>query len=176
MGAVTNGLELLELSGMGASPEMTLISESAADANARIRRFRLAFGAASESQSVRCEDLGDILSTIYRNGRITLDYGLSGTVTQALAQVVVLSLLCAEQTIPFGGTLGVTQQEGRLEVSAKGGRLQVNDVLWNSLGAMAPAPKVTPAQVQFLLLPERLAALGRTPEVEHSETELRLRF
>jgi histidine phosphotransferase ChpT len=176
MGAVTNGLELLELSGMGSSPEMTLISESAADANARIRLFRLAFGAASESQNMRCEDLGDILATIYRAGRIALDYGLSGTVTQPLAQVVVLSLLCAEQTIPFGGTLKVTQQEDRLEVSATGGRLQVNDVLWNSLGAMAPAPEVTPAQVQFLLLPERLAALGRSAQVEHGETELRLRF
>lgn len=52
----------------------------------------------------------------------------------------------------------------------------MNDLLWNSLGAMPPAPEVTPAQVQFLLLPERLAALGRTPEVEHGETELRLRF
>jgi histidine phosphotransferase ChpT len=176
MGAVTNGLELLELSGMGSSPEMTLISESAADANARIRLFRLAFGAASESQNMRCEDLGDILATIYRAGRIALDYGLSGTVTQPLAQVVVLSLLCAEQTIPFGGTLKATHQEDRLEVSATGGRLQVNDVLWNSLGAMAPAPEVTPAQVQFLLLPERLAALGRSAQVEHGETELRLRF
>lgn len=176
MGAVTNGLELLELSGMGASPEMALISESAADANARIRLFRLAFGTASDGQSVRSEDLGDILGTIYRTGRIALDYGLTGTVTQPLAQAVALSLLCAEQTIPFGGTLTVTQQEGQFEVTAKGGRLQINDLLWNSLGLMAPAPEVTPAQVQFLLLPERLAALGRTPEVEHGETGLCLRF
>lgn len=176
MGAVTNGLELLELSGMGTSPEMVLISESAADANARIRLFRLAFGTASAGQSLRSEDLGAILATVYRTGRIALDYGLSGTVTQPLAQVVVLSLLCAEQTIPFGGTLSVTQHEGQFEISATGGRLQINDQLWNSLGAMAPAPEVTPAQVQFLLLPERLAALGRTPAVEHGETELRLRF
>ncbi|MDT8327052.1 MAG: histidine phosphotransferase family protein [Roseovarius sp.] len=176
MGAVTNGLELLELSGMGASPEMTLISESAADANARIRLFRLAFGTASDGQNLRSEDLGDILGTIYRTGRIALDYGLSGAVAQPIAQVVALSLLCAEQTIPFGGTLKVTRQEAQFEVNAKGARLQVNDLLWNSLGAMAPAPEVTPAQVQFLLLPERLAAIGRTPRVEHGETELRLRF
>ncbi len=176
MGAVTNGLELLELSGMGNSPEMALISDSAADANARIRLFRLAFGAAYEGQSVRCEDLQEILTTIYRTGRIALDWSLSGTLPQPVAQAVVLSLLCAEQTIPFGGTLKIIQQEDRLEVSATGGRLQVNDALWNSLGAMAPAPEVTPAQVQFLLLPERLAALGRSAQVDHGETELRLLF
>lgn len=176
MGAVTNGLELLELSGIGNSPEMVLISDSAADANARIRLFRLAFGAAYEGQSVRCEDLQEILTTIYRTGRIALDWGLSGTLPQPVAQAVVLSLLCAEQTIPFGGTLGVSHQEDRLEISATGGRLQVDDALWNGLVAAIPAPEVTPAQVQFLLLPERLAALGRSAQVDHGETELRLLF
>ncbi|WP_300547166.1 histidine phosphotransferase family protein [Roseovarius sp.] len=176
IGAVTNGLELLELSGMGASPEMTLILDSAADANARIRLFRLAFGTASASQSLRAEELRDILCTIYRSGRVTLVLDVSAPLRLPLAQILVLSLLCAEQSIPYGGTLSVTQHDDRFTVSATGARLQVNVELWNSLEAMAPAPEVTPAQVQFLLLPERLAALGRSLQIERGETELRLTF
>ena len=44
LGAIGNGVELLTMSGMTEVPEMTLISESVENANARIRFFRIAFG------------------------------------------------------------------------------------------------------------------------------------
>ena len=46
IGAVTNGLELMSMAG-GTGPELELVNESAANANARIRLFRLAFGQAT---------------------------------------------------------------------------------------------------------------------------------
>ncbi len=50
LGAIGNGVELLAMSGSGDTPEMALISESVENANARIRFFRVAFGAASPGQ------------------------------------------------------------------------------------------------------------------------------
>ena len=48
IGAIGNGVELLTMeSGGTLRPEFALISESVANANARIRLFRIAFGAAS---------------------------------------------------------------------------------------------------------------------------------
>ena len=48
IGAICNGLELMQLDGRPISPEMTLISESVNHANARIRFLRVAFGMAGD--------------------------------------------------------------------------------------------------------------------------------
>ena len=49
IGAINNGLELLGMSGQSLdTPEMSLINESVQNASARIRFFRIAYGAASE--------------------------------------------------------------------------------------------------------------------------------
>jgi len=45
LGAIANGVELLALSGVQPTPEMDLIAQSVESANARIRFFRLAYGA-----------------------------------------------------------------------------------------------------------------------------------
>jgi len=47
LGAIGNGVELLTMSGTSTAPEISLIAESVENANARIRFFRIAFGAAS---------------------------------------------------------------------------------------------------------------------------------
>ena len=46
IGAINNGLELLGMSGNTPGPEMELIHDSVGNASARIRYFRVAFGAA----------------------------------------------------------------------------------------------------------------------------------
>ena len=46
IGAINNGIELIEMGSTASTPEMTLISESVVNASARIRYFRIAFGAA----------------------------------------------------------------------------------------------------------------------------------
>lgn len=47
LGAIGNGIELLSLSGMAASPEMTLVQDSVNNATARVKFLRLAFGDAT---------------------------------------------------------------------------------------------------------------------------------
>ncbi|MEO0403208.1 MAG: histidine phosphotransferase, partial [Pseudomonadota bacterium] len=46
IGAINNGLELLGMSDQRDGPEIDLISESVENASARIRFFRIAYGAA----------------------------------------------------------------------------------------------------------------------------------
>jgi histidine phosphotransferase ChpT len=54
IGAINNGLELLNMSGASPiGPEMQLICDSVKSASARIRFFRIAFGAASDDPVVR---------------------------------------------------------------------------------------------------------------------------
>ena len=60
IGAIGNGLELLSMSGAG-GPEVALISDSVANANARIRFFRIAFGHASPEQGTSRSEILSIL-------------------------------------------------------------------------------------------------------------------
>lgn len=69
LGAIGNGVELLELSGLGDSPEMALISESVQNANARIRFFRVAFGAANAGQSVAEREVRAVLAPAQMHAR-----------------------------------------------------------------------------------------------------------
>jgi histidine phosphotransferase ChpT len=56
IGAINNGLELLNMSGASpVGPEMQLICDNVKSASARIRFFRIAFGAASDDPVVRNE-------------------------------------------------------------------------------------------------------------------------
>ena len=52
LGAIGNGVELLGMSGAPEGPELQLINESVENANARLRFFRIAFGAASADQVI----------------------------------------------------------------------------------------------------------------------------
>lgn len=57
LGAIGNGLELLQMSGASESPEMTLIADSVTSANARIRFFRIAYGDAVQNQMIKGAEL-----------------------------------------------------------------------------------------------------------------------
>src|SRR5690606_27339952 len=62
LGAIGNGLELLEMYGAAAGPEHALIADSVAAAGARLRLFRLAFGHAGDGQRLPVAELRELLS------------------------------------------------------------------------------------------------------------------
>ena len=68
IGAVNNGLELLSMTGVSPSPELALIGDSVDSASARIRFFRVAFGAA-ENQMIGPTEINAILRDYYRGSR-----------------------------------------------------------------------------------------------------------
>ena len=61
LGAISNGLELLAMSQDMSGPEVSLISESVDNANARIRFFRIAFGSSSPGQMTGANEIASIL-------------------------------------------------------------------------------------------------------------------
>lgn len=160
LGAVSNGLELLTLSGAEQSPELALVSESVVNANARIRFFRLAFGIASDDQMIGAEEVNNILKGVYADGRVTAGTFPAGSYPRAEVRAVMLALLCVEQTVPYGGALSVTEEERGWDVAASGERLNPNTELWGLLSGVSPPEKIPPAAVQFLMLQQVLPALG----------------
>ena len=176
VGAVANGMELLQLAGGGVGPEITLISDSAANANARIRLFRLAFGVASEDQMIATEEIRGILSAIYAGSRILLDWQVSGSVPRREARAAMLAILCAEHALPFGGKLSVGRTGAHWRIGAEAPRLRPDPALWDILAGAQAAPDLPPSAVQFLLLPQDLSAMGRTCTTKHGQEAIELGF
>ena len=71
IGAIGNGVELLAMEPGAVRPEMALISESVANANARIRFFRISFGAASGDQRIARSEVMSVLTDLTRGGRVS---------------------------------------------------------------------------------------------------------
>ena len=151
LGAIGNGLELLQMVAEP-SPELALIGEAVTAAQARVRLFRLAFGAASLDQLVRPADLVEALSALTGNRRISLRSALPQPLTRPLARRLTLAALCAETALARGGEVVVDSAS----VTALAPRLRIEPALWDSLAEGHPPEGLTPSTVHFALL----AALG----------------
>ncbi len=167
LSAIANGLELLSLSGAAKTPEMDLIGAALDDAMARLRFFRVAFGAARDGDTLSERELREILSAVYAGGRLTVEWEVTGDLPRRDARCAFLMLNCAETALPLGGTLHVRRDDGWV-VSGEGRKLKIDDDLWAGLTAPAPAPP--PARVQFALLArdasERGLALSFSVDLE----------
>ena len=172
LGAIGNGVELLELTGIAQTPEMSLISESVTAAQTRIRFFGIAFGRVGTGLPLGRSEIAGILDKISRGGRLTYDWKAEGDVERPLAKALFLLLQCLESAMPLGGNIHVTQQEQVWILTATGDRMSLDKSLWNSLQT-GELPTVTPAQVQFALLPPALAALGRHLSLTHEPRQIR---
>ena len=89
IGAIGNGVELLMLESRDQGPEMALISDSVAQAIARIRFFRIALGAASPGQRIGRPEGAEVLAGLTRGGRLVIDW--QGPAEMARAEAVALS-------------------------------------------------------------------------------------
>ena len=175
IGAITNGLELLEMVGSIHGPEMELISGSVGSAGARIRFFRVAFGSASDHPLGRSE-VSELLKDIERAGRLRVSWHLTEAMPRNQVKLVFLALMCCESAMPFGGEATVEQAGEGWTIAGSADKLNVEADLWKNLPTGRFANKLTPAQVQFLLLPETAASMGRRVAVETTSTRVEIRF
>ena len=100
IGAINNGLELLGMSGDQSGPEMDLIQESVGNASARIRYFRVAFGAAGEQTMGRSE-ITSILGDVVSGARLDVAWGPMDAQPRSEVRLAFLALLCVETACPM---------------------------------------------------------------------------
>ena len=153
LGAIGNGVELLSMSGVVAGPEMSLISESVENASARIRFFRVAFGAASEGQVLPRSEIAQILAGLGKAGRLTILWQIDGAVPRAEAKLAFLCLQCLESAMPWGGRITVTRRDRDWSLTADSGKLRDLAPLWSVLGGTGRAEDLAAADIQFALAP-----------------------
>jgi len=73
VGAISNGVELMEELGDSAEKEaMALISNSAGQAASRLKAFRLCYGAGGTDKNISFNDIIDAFQNLISSGRVTL--------------------------------------------------------------------------------------------------------
>ncbi|RWR46934.1 histidine phosphotransferase [Sinirhodobacter ferrireducens] len=174
LGAIGNGVELLTMSGVAMSPELQLIAESVASANTRVKFFRIAFGQASADHRLGRPELVTLMKALSQGGRMAYDWQVEGDQPRRAVKLAFLAILCLEPALPRGGTITIRHEDGAWLVSARAERTKPDPALWANLDGEPSA--ISPAQVQFALLPRAAAAQGRALRWEISDTGAAIAF
>lgn len=167
LGAIGNGVELLQMSGdypgIHKTPEMQLILESIDAARARIQGFRLAFGQAPAEQRMSRQELAKLVDGLSRLGRLKIELGADTDMPRIEARLILLAVMCFENAMPWGGRVMILRAGPRWRLVAESDRTRPDAGLWSWLGGetagdlSAPAP----SEVQFPLLAECAREAGR---------------
>lgn len=176
LGAVSNGVELLEMSGMANSPEMALIAEALRNTEARLRFFRVAYGAARSDQRISEREARDILLQTYGAGRLQLEWRLVGDLPRQRVKCAYLMLSCTDAALPMGGQISIDAlDKDGLSVSASGPRILQDLPGLAFLQGRAQIPP-TPRDVQFLMLMQEAQDSGAKITVSLSDSAVQIRL
>ena len=176
VGAISNGMELIELAGTASTPELSLINDSVANANAKIRFFRVAFGQASEDQQVGEHEILTMLDNVSIGSRMMADWTVQGPVERIDLRLTFLAILCFETSLPFGGVVDIQRSGKAWKITGSGDKMRIEDSLWDALDTGNIPETLSPNQVQFGLLPRMAQAAGRSLKTSRTETQLDLSF
>lgn len=175
IGAINNGLELLSMSSDVAGPEIGLIGESVGNASARIRFFRIAFGAAGD-QMVGPAEVHSILRDLYEGGRLSVVWDVADAVQRTDVRLAFLAVLCAETAMPYGGQITVVVENGTWKLNGAADRINLEPTLWEMLSAAGTRTDLRPSHVQFALLPLIAQDAGRRVTCQADDTTLTVEF
>lgn len=176
IGAISNGLELLMMDGSQGGPEMVLISESVANANARIRFFRVAYGLAQNAQRISRAEVQSILSDVTRGGRLQIEWTSDADLVRPEVKLAFLLIQCLENAMAYGGRIVVSGIEGRWQITGQADKLRIDTALWEILANPAANPPITPALVQFPLAAETLITRGYRLKTTLTQKDVTLEF
>ncbi|MEO0916892.1 MAG: histidine phosphotransferase family protein [Pseudomonadota bacterium] len=176
LGAIGNGVELLSMSGMPTAPEITLIAESVENANARIRFFRIAFGAANTTSMIGNTEVRRVLNDLYRGNRISVDWRLEQDTLRLEAKLAFLILQCFESALPWGGKVAVTRNGDTWSIFGTSDRLKVDEDLWSLFSTQSAAVEVSASDVHFALVSPTAETAGRSVKTSISNNAISVSF
>ncbi len=176
MGAIGNGMELLQMTEGRGTAELELISDSLATALAKLRFYRLAFGPADAQARQSIDEARQITDAMF-HGRFTVAWQATGAgMRRATARLVYLAILCLEKSLPMGGAVRVMVDDERVGLAVEGCRVAPPSDLWLHVTHGVPVVELASSGVQFALLRQGLEASDHRIEVDFGEADVRLRM
>ncbi|MFV3076447.1 histidine phosphotransferase family protein [Niveispirillum fermenti] len=162
VGAINNGVELLDESGGDAGGEaLDLIADSADSAAARLRLYRLALGAAGGQAGLSAGDGRAALEAWFRGGATRLEWlAALQSPPPGMVKLVLLSALLAEEALPRGGVVRVEGDDGGLVLTASGTGAALRPEMVAALSGGLAEADLTPRSVLSHAVPRFAAAYG----------------
>lgn len=166
LGAISNGLELMELRGAPRTQEFDLMSQSVTDANARIQFFRLAFGDPCAGSNVSEEEIQRVLGVTYAARRLNLEWAVVGEQPRPQIKLILLLIQCLESAMPLGGDVLVRKADSLWAISASNGELRTESNAWQKLlgNNVDSECEISPSEIHFELARAFIADMGLQPE------------
>ena len=168
IGAVSNGIELM---GMTAAPseELVLIRDSISSADARIRLFRIAFGTAGAGARISGSEVQAVLAAIYNGGKLAVSWSDDGDCARTEVKLALLLVMCAESTLPWGGTIRITHEDQTWRMRAEADRMRLLPEVWDVISNPSAPAEISPSVVQFALAAATAGELERPVRVSLSD-------
>ncbi len=155
LGAISNGLELLDMAGLAEGPEMALIGDSIASANSKIRFFRVAYGHAPTGTTLAQGEIVSILNDYFANSRLKLVWHPRREAPRRDIKLVFLAIQCLETALPYGGEISVSIDGAGWLIGAQPEKLRIVPEHWALLEGQDLNGDLGAAQVQFGMLAMR---------------------
>lgn len=170
MGAIGNGLELMQLAGGAAAAELALVNESLATALAKLRFYRIAFGPADAQARQSIDEAAQITDAMF-HGRFTVAWESQGSdMPRITARLAYLAILCLEKSMPMGGQVRIGVTRDRIGLAIDGRRTAPPAELWAHVTDGTAPPELKSDSVQFALLRKALIAAGHRLEAWFDES------
>jgi histidine phosphotransferase ChpT len=175
MGAIGNGLELLQLSAGPGAAELALVHESLATALAKLRFYRVAFGPADPQGRQSFDEAAQLTDAMF-HGRFTVAWPGRGEIPRPVARTIYLAILCLEKSLPMGGHVRIAFGQDAITLAVDGRRTAPPAALWTHVSEGTPVPDLKPDGVQFALLRQALSGIGHRLEATFTESAATLRL
>lgn len=154
VGAVNNGVEFLQEMGADAGEDVTaLISFSAAQATAKLKAFRLAYGAGGADVGIKPEEVYIAFEDLIKgDNKIKQDWDPHAPLGPAerpagFAKLLMCALLLAHDSLPKGGTVKVLPEGDHIVIRAEGANARPREGTPAALAHETPVEKLEPKTV-----------------------------
>lgn len=160
IGAVNNGIEFLTEMGDNVDEEVVnLISFSASQASAKLKAYRMAYGAGGADDSIKPEEVHQAIESIVaEEGKVKQDWDPYGELgygddrPKAFSKMLVCGLILAMECLPKGGTLKVQAgEENETVIVASGENACIRERTGEALEQKIPREALEPKYVHPFL-------------------------
>lgn len=174
IGAVNNGIELMQDESFGmADDALSLAAKSADQASNLLQFFRLAYGLAGHRQGSDFGPIRELVTGFLSHSKAELDWSAAPVpegVPDGTAKLLLNLVALAAEALPRGGTVGVTMARGgagfELEVKAVGADAGLRQEAEAALGDGIAIEDLTPRNVHGYFTKLMAKRLGGTMRVE----------
>jgi histidine phosphotransferase ChpT len=186
IGAVNNGIEFMQEMGADAGPDATdLIAYSATQASAKLKAYRMAYGAGGADGSIKPEEVkAAIHGMVSADGKITQEWdehnpelGMDAEKferTPAFSKMLICLLLQAMDCLPKGGVMVVEGSGKETTVTARGENAAFRDRSVDALSLDLHNSVMEPKYVHAMLTGLLAKNYGYALTASSSEGEISL--